>query len=322
MEQLNGRIAVVTGGATGMGRELVIALASAGCSVATCDLNMDELNETRQRAMDVAVSGARVSVCHADVSNESDLIAFRDHVRSEFDTEHVHLLFNNAGIAGAGSFLDDDRHAWEKTFNVDWGGVYLGCRTFMSLLVAAEEAHIINTSSVNGIFASIGPLRPHTSYSAAKFAVRGFSEALITDLRLNAPHVRVSVVMPGHVGTSIVINSGVAHGLDPDSLGAQDFARIRQQLAVAGLAADDMSDDEIRKGAQLMGEAFRDFAPLSAKDAATIILDGVRANKWRILVGDDAHFVDAEIRRTPESAYDEEFWRNLQAHGYFGGFGN
>jgi NAD(P)-dependent dehydrogenase (short-subunit alcohol dehydrogenase family) len=322
VEQLSGRIAVVTGGATGMGRELVIALAAAGCGVATCDVNLEELDETRQRALDAAGAGVHVSVHRADVSVESDFLAFRDHVRSEFDTDHIHLLFNNAGIAGAGSFIDDDRNAWEKTFNVDWGGVYYGCRTFLPMLMAADEAHIVNTSSVNGLFASIGPLRPHTSYSAAKFAVRGFTEALITDLRLHAPHVKVSVVMPGHVGTSIVINSGVAHGLDPDSLGAEDFVRIRQQLAVAGLATDDMSDDEIRKGAQLMGEAFRDFAPLSAKDAVTIILDGVRANKWRILVGDDAEFVDQEIRKAPESAYEVEFWKNLQAHGYFGGFGN
>ena len=322
MEKLSGRIAVVTGGATGMGRELVIALAAAGCDVASCDVNVDELAETQQRALASAASGVRVSTCRADVSNEADFVAFRDHVRSEFDTAHIHLLFNNAGIAGAGSFIDDDRLAWEKTFNVDWGGVYLGCRTFLSMLIAAEEAHIVNTSSINGIFASIGPQRPHTAYSAAKFAVRGFSEALITDLRLNAPHVRVSVVMPGHVGTSIVINSGLAHGLDPDSLGEEDFVRIRQQIAGAGMAPDDMSDDDIRKLAQVMGEAFRDFAPLTAKDAATIILDGVRANQWRILVGEDAVFADQEIRRTPETAYDEEFWRNLQAHGYFGGFGN
>jgi NAD(P)-dependent dehydrogenase (short-subunit alcohol dehydrogenase family) len=322
MEQLSGRIAVVTGGATGMGRELVIALASEGCDVATCDVNADELAETRQRALSNAAPGVRVSTCIADVSSERDFVAFRDHVTSEFATSHVHLLFNNAGIAGAGSFVEDDRASWEKTFNVDWGGVYLGCRTFLPLLIAAEEAHIVNTSSINGIFASIGPMRPHTSYSAAKFAVRGFSEALITDLRLNAPHVRVSVVMPGHVGTSIVINSGVAHGQDPDSWNSDDIAKIRQQLAVAGIATDDMADDEIRKGAQLMGEAFRDFAPLSAKDAATIILEGVRANQWRILVGDDAVFADKEIRRTPETAYEIEFWRNLQAHGYFGGFGN
>ncbi len=305
-----------------MGRELVIALANAGCDVATCDVNAAELADTKARAKEGTTEPVRITTFLADVSRESDLLAFRDHVTTEFATSHIHLLFNNAGIAGAGSFVDDDRAAWEKTFNVDWGGVYLGCRTFLPLLISADEAHIVNTSSINGIFASIGPMRPHTSYSAAKFAVRGFSEALITDLRLNAPHVRVSVVMPGHVGTSIVINSGVAHGMDPDSLVAQDFIKIRQQLATAGISTDDMSDDEIRKGAQLMGEAFRDFAPLSAKDAATIILDGVRANQWRILVGDDAVFADKEIRRTPEAAYEMEFWNNLLAHGYFGGFGN
>ena len=93
-------------------------------------------------------------------------------------------------------------------FNVCWGGVYHGVRTFLPLLVRSTEARIVNTSSVNGFWATIGPETSHTAYSAAKFAVKGFSEALITDLRLTAPNVGVSVVMPGHIGTSIVFNSG------------------------------------------------------------------------------------------------------------------
>ena len=82
-----------------------------------------------------------------------------------------------------------------------WGGVYNGSRAFMPLLVASDEGHIVNTSSVNGFWAALGPGTPHTAYSAAKFAVKGFTEALIIDLRLNAPHVHASVVMPGHIGT-------------------------------------------------------------------------------------------------------------------------
>ena len=91
------------------------------------------------------------------------------------------------------------------------------------MLMAADEGHIVNTSSINGLFASVGPNRPHTAYSAAKFAVRGFSEALITDLAMNAPHVRVSVVMPGHVGTSIIINSGIVHGKEPDTIDEEEL---------------------------------------------------------------------------------------------------
>jgi NAD(P)-dependent dehydrogenase (short-subunit alcohol dehydrogenase family) len=199
MEQFGGKIAVVTGGGTGMGRELVRQLAKDGCHVATCDVSSAAMDDTKALALESAPAGTNVVTFVADVADESQLIAFREFVARELSTTFINLLFNNAGVAGAGSFVDDDRAAWERTFNIDWGGVYLGTRTFLPMLMAASEGHIVNTSSINGIFASIGPTNPHTSYSAAKFAVRGFSEALITDLRLNAPHIQVSVVMPGHV---------------------------------------------------------------------------------------------------------------------------
>jgi NAD(P)-dependent dehydrogenase (short-subunit alcohol dehydrogenase family) len=321
MENFAGRIAVVTGGGTGMGRELVRQLAAEGCHVATCDVSVSALDETRSLALETAPAGTRVTTFVADVADEAQLQAFRDAIIREHETSTINLLFNNAGVAGGGSFVENDRIAWERTFAIDWGGVYLGCRTFLSMLVAADEGHIVNTSSINGIFASVGPNRPHTSYSAAKFAVRGFSEALITDLRMNAPHVRVSVVMPGHVGTSIVINSGIVHGKEPDTLNEEDLVKVRRQLAADGTPVDEVSDEDLRKGVAMFGEAFRDLAPLTAASAAKIILDGVRQNKWRILVGEDAVIVDQMVRDDPESVYEPEFWRSLQAQGLFGGFG-
>jgi NAD(P)-dependent dehydrogenase (short-subunit alcohol dehydrogenase family) len=320
MENFAGRIAVVTGGGTGMGRELVRQLAKDGCHVATCDVASTSLEETRTLALETAPTGTRVTTFVADVADESQLLAFRDAVIEGHDTS-INLLFNNAGVAGAGSFVEDDRGAWERTFAIDWGGVYLGCRTFLPMLMAADEGHIVNTSSINGIFASVGPNRPHTAYSAAKFAVRGFSEALIADLRMNAPHVRVSVVMPGHVGTSIVINSGVVHGKEPDTLDEEDLVKVRRQLAADGTPVDEVSDEDLRKGVAMFGEAFRDLAPLTAASAAEIILDGVRQNKWRILVGEDAVVVDQLVRDDPENVYEPEFWQSLQARGLFGGFG-
>jgi NAD(P)-dependent dehydrogenase (short-subunit alcohol dehydrogenase family) len=321
MENFDGRIAVVTGGGTGMGRELVRQLAKAGCHVATCDVAAERLDETRSLALETAPSGTRVTTFVADVAEETQLLAFRDAVANEHATTTISLLFNNAGIAGAGSFIDDDRAAWERTFAIDWGGVYLGTRTFLGMLVAADEGHIVNTSSINGIFASVGPNRPHTAYSAAKFAVRGFSEALITDLRMHAPHVRVSVVMPGHVGTSIIINSGIVHGKEPDTLDVEDLVKVRLQLAADGTPVDEVSDEDLRKGVAMFGEAFRDLAPLTAASAAEIILDGVRQNKWRILVGEDATIVDQMVRDDPEHVYEPEFWQALRARGLFGGFG-
>jgi len=321
MERFEGRIAVVTGGGTGMGRELVRQLAAERCDVATCDVSADAMDETRELALGGAPSGTRVTTFVADVSDESQVIAFRDAVSTELTTNHINLLFNNAGIGGGGSIVVDDRAEWERTFGVDWGGVYLGTRTFLPMLMAADEGHVVNTSSINGLWASIGPATPHSAYSAAKFAVRGFTEALITDFRVNAPHLRASVVMPGHIGTSIVINSGRAHFRDPETMGSDHLDKLRLQLAAIGVPVEGMSDEDFRKGVKMVGEAFRDAAPTTAVEAATIILDGVRHDRWRILVGEDAEVLDAEVRADPEHAYDPEFWAALRAKGHFGVFG-
>jgi len=321
MESFEGRVAVVTGGGTGMGRELVRHLATEGCHVATCDVSADAMAETRMLALRDAPAGTRVTTFVADVSSESQVLAFRDAVAVEHDTDRIHLLFNNAGIAGGGSIVADDRGEWDKTFGVDWGGVYHCTRAFLPLLLEADEGHVVNTSSINGLWASVGPQQPHTAYCTAKFAVRGFTEALIADFRVNAPHLHASVVMPGHIGTSIIINTGKAHGHEPEKMDASDVARIRTQAAHRGLPVDSVSDDDIRKGMQLMAETFRDAAPTSAAEAATIILDGVRNGEWRILVGHDAEVLDERVRADPEHAYDPEFWDALRAEGLFGGFG-
>lgn len=317
MEQFTGRVAVVTGGGTGMGRELVRQLAAEGCHVATCDVFAEAMAETRATALAGAPEGTRVLTFVADVSNEAELVAFRDAVVAGLSTDHVNLLFNNAGIAGGGSFVADDRVEWERTFGVDWGGVYLSTRTFLPMLLLSDAGHVVNTSSVNGLWASIGPTTPHTAYCSAKFAVRGFTEALIADFRVHAPHLKASVVLPGHIGTSIVINSGKAHGQRPDQLDEAHLARIRQQAAARGLAVDELSDDDLKKGIELMGELFRDAAPVTAAEAATIILDGVRADRWRILVGADAEELDRDVRADPEGAYSPEFFEALRTKGVF-----
>src|SRR5882724_11550776 len=129
-----------------------------------------------------APQGTRVTTHLADVSDEAQILRFRDETARDQDTDKIHLLFNNAGIGGGGSLVAGPREEWDKTFNVCWGGVYHCTRAFLPMLMAASEGHIVNTSSVNGFWASLGPNIPHTAYSAAKFAVKGFTEALITDL--------------------------------------------------------------------------------------------------------------------------------------------
>jgi NAD(P)-dependent dehydrogenase (short-subunit alcohol dehydrogenase family) len=276
MNSFAGKVAIVTGGGSGMGRELVLQLAAEGCSVATCDLNADSLAETRELALGVAAGSALVSVHECDVSDEAAVLRFRDEALAAQGASAVDLVFANAAIGGGGSFINDPRAQWERVFAVNWWGVYYTARTFLPLLIASPEGVLVNTSSVNGFWASLGPAWPHSAYSTAKFAVKGFTESLIEDLRTNAPHVRVALVMPGYIGTNIVGNSMRAFGVTDDA--------------------------EIEKA----NAGWRDGAPTTAAEAAAIILDGVRSGAWRILVGADAEKLDEFVRANPESTYDHE----------------
>jgi NAD(P)-dependent dehydrogenase (short-subunit alcohol dehydrogenase family) len=253
----------------------VQALTAEGCSVAMCDIREADMLETVRIAEKTAVQGVRITTFVADVAQEKETLAFRDHTGEQHETDHVHLLFNNAGIGGGGSFVNTPRDQWERTFAVCWYGVYYNARAFLPMLLKAPEAHMINVSSVNGFWASLGPQTAHTAYSAAKFAVKGFTEALINDFRNNAPHVKASVVMPGHIGTNIAINS------------MSEFA----------------PPEGATMEARAMGEAFRDTG-LPPSEAAKIILDGVREERWRILVGPDAVALDKAVRAHPEAAYE------------------
>jgi len=315
MKDFAGKIAVITGGGTGMGRELARQLVAEGCNVAICDISAEAMAETKRLCeVERLPQGLRITTHIADVSIEDQLQRFRDELIEQQATDKIHLLFNNAGIGGGGSLFTNTREQWERTFNICWGGVYLGVRTFLPLLLKADEGHIVNTSSVNGFWASVGLGVSHTAYSAAKFAVKGFTEALINDLRLNAPHIKCSVVMPGHVGTSIVSNSRkVQSGTDSDRLNDNEIAVIRARLAASGTDTSQMSDEEIQAGAAERARNFRDEAPTTATAAAKTILDGVKAERWRILIGDDAHRLDERVRQTPEQAYDAQFYQSFVA---------
>jgi NAD(P)-dependent dehydrogenase (short-subunit alcohol dehydrogenase family) len=245
------------------------------------------------------------------------VLAFRDVVARW--RKHVNLLFNNAGIAQGYSFVTGERADWDKTFNVCWFGVYYNTRAFLELLIAAPVAHIINTSSINGFWASIGPARSHTAYSAAKFAVKGFTEALMTDLRINAPHVHASVVMPGHIGTSIILNANKIFGREPKEMDAEQLVLERERLTKFGLDVSAASDEDLRVGLQALAEGFRDLAPMTAKDATAVILEAVRHDKWRILVGEDAKILDEMVRQDPQGAYSIDFFDKLNERGILGG---
>nr|WP_070958883.1 SDR family oxidoreductase [Hyphomonas sp. Mor2] len=287
MQDFSGKLAVITGGGTGIGRALTRQLAAEGCSVAICDISQEDMDESCELALQDAPQGVRVTGFLADVAMKAQLEAFRDDTLERHETDHIHLLFNNAGIAGGGSMINTPRDVWERTFGVCWYGVYYSARAFLPALMRADEGHMINVSSVNGFWASLGPDTSHTAYSAAKFAVKGFTEALVNDFRNNAPHLKASVVMPGHIGTNIALNT------------VREFGDLAQEDIPAGDLDNDVD-------AQTRGEAFRDNG-LNPEEAARIILQGVRDERWRILVGADAEALDAAVREAPEEAYEREF---------------
>ena len=314
MDSFSGKLAVVTGGGSGMGRELVRQLAAEGCSVAACDRNADSVGQAAAMAQDGAPADVRVTSHACDVSDEAQVLRFRDELLQEHNSDHVDLVFNNAGTGGGESFVKSGREVWEQVFATDWWGVYYCARAFLPLLIASGDGVLVNTSSVNGLWAALGPGMPNSAYATAKFAVRGFSESLIEDLRSNAPQVRVAVVMPGHVGTDIIANSMRARGLpEPAQMSDAQIEELiprdaQDGLTEAGLLAKDATADDLRQLLVQMNADFRDKAPLSAAAAATIILDGVRSGAWRILVGEDAKKIDEMVRATPEDAYN---WAEL-----------
>ena len=223
------------------------------------DVSEEGMAETRRLCEAAGLpQGLRITAHLADVSDAAQVERFRDEVAERHGTDKVHLLFNNAGIGGGGSMIVHERSEWERTFNICWFGVYYCTRAFLPMMLKADRGHIVNTSSVNGFWATLGPGFAHTAYSTAKFAVKGFTESLIEDLRTNAPHVRAVLVMPGYIATNIVGNSMRAFGLTDE---------VEIEKANAG---------------------WQENAPTSAAEAATVILDGVRSGEWRILVGEDA----------------------------------
>jgi NAD(P)-dependent dehydrogenase (short-subunit alcohol dehydrogenase family) len=312
MDDFRGKLAVITGAGSGMGRELALQLVGAGAHVALCDVFADTLAEAKAVCESAASHGARVSTHTCDVSNEAEVLAFRDALVREHAAAHVELLFNNAGTGGGGSFVLDERARWERTFNVNWFGVYYCTRAFLPLLVASREACIVNTSSVNGFFA-FGPGGPSTAYSASKFAVKGFSEALLSDLRLNAPHVRVVLVMPGHIGTSIAHNTMRSQRTSNPELLERDVARARLGLERSGVSLEGKSDEDVRDLFRQRADAFRDKAPMSAAQAATIMLEAVKQKRWRVLIGQDAALLDRVVREHPDELYEPEFMQRTFA---------
>jgi NAD(P)-dependent dehydrogenase (short-subunit alcohol dehydrogenase family) len=181
-------------------------------------------------------------------------------------------------------------------------------RAFLPMLQRADEGHIVNTSSVNIDRATYSTDR----LRGGEICGQGLQRGADNRSSLNAPHIKCSVVMPGHVGTSIPLNSRkIQSGAESDTMEGAQFAWARARLASTGRDASSVSDDELRTMVTERERRFVEDAPTSAAEAATIILDGVKADRWHILVGKDAKAIDERVRRSPEEAYEVEFFESF-----------
>jgi len=261
MTAIPGATVAVTGAASGIGRALAIELAARGADLALADRDEGGLQST---AAEIAKAWQRkVSLHRADMGEPEQAAGFAREAIAAHPS--LNILINNAGVSLLGLFHEIDQAQMEWLFNINFWGAVHATRAFLPHLSGQKAAHIVNVSSIFGIMAPPG----QTAYSAAKFAVRGFSEALRHELQASHSPVRLSVVHPGGIKTNIVRNS-------------------RTGSAIV--------DNERRSQAI---ERFDVIARTSAKDAALRIIKGIERNEPRILIGGDARFMDILQRFRP-----------------------
>jgi short-subunit dehydrogenase len=261
MTTIRGSAAVITGAASGIGRALAHELAARGCDVALADL--DESGLASVAAEIELAHKRRVSIHRIDVSEPRQI----EELATAAIARHpeLNIVVNNAGVALLGQFHEIDHTQMDWLMNVNFWGVVHGTRAFMSHLQSRPEAHIVNVSSIFGIVAPPG----QTAYSAAKFAVRGFSESLRHELQVNKSPVRLSVVHPGGIATNIVSNSRTGVGM------------IDNQRRVEAI------------------DRFAQMAKTTPQAAAQRIVRGIEKNEPRILIGGDAWRMDLLQRFKP-----------------------
>ena len=271
MTAILGAAVAVTGAASGIGRALAIELAARGADLALADRDEAGLQSA---AAEIATSSTRtgatrkVSLHRLDIGDSEAVTAF---AREAIATHPaLNIVINNAGVALLGQFHEIDQAQMEWLFNINFWGAVHATRAFLPHLASQPASHIVNLSSIFGIVAPPG----QTAYSAAKFAVRGFSEALRHELQMAKSPIRLSVVHPGGIKTNIVRNSRAGSGVTDNERRAQSIER------------------------------FDAIAQTSPRDAALRIIKGIEKNEPRILIGGDARFMDILQRFRPATYWN------------------
>jgi short-subunit dehydrogenase len=263
MTAIRGAAAAITGAASGIGRALALEFAARGCDLALADRDEAGLQAV---AAEIAKTHSRKVTTHrVDVGEPSEIEAFAQAAIAGHPG--LNIVINNAGVVLLGQFNEIDQAQMDWLMNINFWGVVRTTRAFLPHLSGQREAHIVNLSSIFGIIAPPG----QTAYAAAKFAVRGFSESLRHELAMTASPVRLSVVHPGGVATSIARNSRTGTGMT-------DNARRAQSI-----------------------ERFDAVAKTTPAAAALRIIQGIEKNQPRILIGNDARFMDLLQRFRPAS---------------------
>ncbi|MFD6198877.1 SDR family NAD(P)-dependent oxidoreductase [Mycobacteriaceae bacterium NPDC060252] len=211
MEGFRGKVAVVTGAGSGIGRALAIELARSGAKVAISDVDPEGLGQTERL---VKAVGAEVRADHLNVAEREAFLLYADSVKEQFSK--VNQVFNNAGIAYSGDVGVSPFKDIERIFDVDFWGVVNGTKAFLPHLIASGDGHVINVSSLFGLLSLPG----QSAYNAAKFAVRGFTESLRQEMIIGKKPVAVTCVHPGGIKTAIARNATVAEGIDVQAAAA------------------------------------------------------------------------------------------------------
>ena len=225
MEGFAGKVAVVTGAGSGIGQALAIELARSGARVAISDVNTEGLAATEERLKAI---GAQVKADRLDVTEREAFELYADAVKEHFGK--VNQIYNNAGIAFAGDIEVSPFKDIEKVMDVDFWGVVNGTKVFLPHLVESGDGHVINISSVFGLFSVPG----QAAYNAAKFAVRGFTEALRQEMTAAGHPVKVTTVHPGGIKTNIARNMTTVEGRGQARIGEDLRQEARQHLAGEG----------------------------------------------------------------------------------------